>query len=86
MFQNWAHTHARPQQNFARSPTLLHPHWAVRNKVSTQSFRPQLRTHYGDQNIKIIGAQQLDLPGNVITIDGEMGLVFLIDGTVCLLQ
>ena len=33
-----------------------------------------------------IGAQQLDLPGNVITIDGEMGLVFLIDGTVCLLQ
>ena len=34
----------------------------------------------------VIGAQQLDLPGNVITIDGEMGLVFLIDGTVCLLQ
>ena len=27
------------------------------------------------------GAQQLDLPGNIITIATEIGRVFLIDGT-----
>ena len=27
-------------------------------------------------NTKMIGAQQLDLPGNIITIDREMGPVF----------
>ena len=31
-----------------------------------------------------IGAQQLDLPGNIITIAREIGPVFLIDGTGCL--
>ena len=52
--------------------------------VSHHSF--YMRTYLKDVYQSTIGAQQLDLPGNVITIDGEMGLVFLIDGTVCLLQ
>ena len=33
-----------------------------------------------------LGVQQLDLPGNIITIDREIGPLILMDGTVCFLQ